>query len=285
MNSFINNLLYKYKNGTIVERLIYLNVFAYLLMYLVNSLSFLFGYQGSNFIYEWFAMPANFDLFITRPWTILTYGFIHGGFIHILFNLIWLYYIGNLFIDYFTQKQLLTFYLYGTVFGGLVYILSYNYFPALQNSSATLVGASSAVSAIFIGLAAYIPNYEINLRFIGFIKLWILAAIFIGIDIIQLPIENTGGHLAHIGGALFGYLYMKKFKQVDFSIPNPIANLFKKKSNLKTVYKSKARKNGTKAAGPSNQEQIDAVLDKISKSGYESLNKAEKDLLFKQGKK
>lgn len=283
MNPFINNILYKYKNGTIVEQLIYLNVFAFLLMYIVNSVSFLFGYQGSNFIFEWFAMPANLDEFITRPWTIITYGFLHGGFLHILFNLIWLYYIGNLFLDYFTQKQLLSFYLYGTVFGGFIYLISYNYFPALQNTNAALVGASSAISAIFIGIATHIPYYEFNIRFIGFVKLWILAAIFVGIDIIQLPVENTGGHLAHIGGALFGYFYVKTFRNTNNSFSNPFSNIFKRKSTLKTVYKSTKRKAKNKSV--SNQEQIDAILDKISKSGYESLNQEEKDLLFKQGKK
>jgi membrane associated rhomboid family serine protease len=285
MNSFINNILYKYKNGTIVEKLIYINVFAFLLMYLVNSVSFLFGYQGANFIYDWFAMPATFDEFITRPWSIVTYGFLHSGFLHILFNLIWLYYIGNLFIDYFTQKQLLSFYLYGTIFGGLIYFISYNYFPALINSNAALVGASSAVSAIFVGLATYIPHYEFNIRFIGFVKLWVLAAIFIAIDIIQLPIENTGGHLAHLGGALFGYFYVKNLNKSGFKIPNPFAEVFKRKSNLKTVYKSRKKKTSKSTTNKSNQEQIDAILDKISKSGYESLNKQEKDLLFKQGKK
>ncbi|WP_139958132.1 rhomboid family intramembrane serine protease [Flavicella sediminum] len=284
MNSTVNNLLYKYKNGSIVEKLIYLNVVAFLLMYVVNSVAFLFNYQGANFVYEWFSMPADVDYLITRPWTIITYGFLHGDFLHILFNLIWLYYIGNLFIDYFTQKQLLSFYIYGTVFGGLIYLLSYNFFPALQNTNATLVGASSAVSAIFIGIATYIPNYEFRLRFIGFVKLWVLAAIFVAIDVIQLPSGNTGGHLAHLGGALFGYLYVRQFKKSSVKISNPFANLFKRKSTLKTVYKSK-RKTSTTASDKNSQQQIDAILDKISKSGYDSLNQKEKDLLFKQSKK
>jgi membrane associated rhomboid family serine protease len=284
MNSTVNNLLYKYKNGSIVEKLIYLNVLAFLLMYVVNSVAFLFNYQGANFVYEWFSMPADVNYLITRPWTIITYGFLHGDFLHILFNLIWLYYIGNLFIDYFTQKQLLSFYIYGTVFGGLIYLVSYNFFPALQNTNATLVGASSAVSAIFIGIATYIPNYEFRLRFIGFVKLWVLAAIFVAIDVIQLPSGNTGGHLAHLGGALFGYLYVKQFKQSSVKISNPFANLFKRKSTLKTVYKSK-HKTSTTASNKTNQQQIDAILDKISKSGYDSLNQKEKDLLFKQSKK
>ena len=281
----MNEILNKYKQGTIVEKLIYLNVVAYLFTFLFNSLGFLFQSQ-SNIIMDWFAMPSNIDAFILKPWTILTYGFLHGGFFHILTNLIVLYYIGNLFIDYFTQKQLLSFYLFGTVFGGLLYLVSYEFLPAFQNTNATLVGASSAVMAIFMGIATYIPNYELNFRFIGFIKLWKVAAFFIGLDLIQIPSGNAGGHLAHLGGALFGFIYMSQLRKgsMDFTIKNPFADFFSKKRTLKTVYKSRKKTQKKAKNYQSNQQKIDAILDKISKSGYDSLSKEEKNLLFKQGK-
>ena len=278
----MNQILNKYQKGTIVEKLIYLNLAAFLLTFLMNTLGFLFQSEG-NFIVEWFAMPSNIDQFISKPWTIISYGFLHGGFFHILSNLIVLYFIGNLFIDYFTQKQLLSFYLFGTIFGGLLYLVSYAVFPALQNSNATLVGASAAVMAIFIGIATYIPNYELNFRFIGYIKLWKLAAIFMALDLVQIPTGNAGGHLAHLGGALFGFIYMQQIRTSNISFKNPFASFFSKRSTLKTVYKSKKKK--TKTSQKSNQEKIDAILDKISKSGYESLNQEEKNVLFKQGKK
>ena len=279
----MNELLHRYKQANIVEKLIYINVSAFILTFLLNSFAYLFQ-SNSNFVMDWFAMPSDLNVFITRPWTIVSYGFLHAGFFHILSNLIVLYYIGNLFLDYFIPKQLLSFYLFGTIFGGLLYLLSYTIFPALQNTQATLVGASAAVMAIFIGLATYIPNYELNLRFIGFVKLWKLAAFFLVLDIIQIPTGNAGGHLAHLGGALFGFIYMRQINKenISFTIKNPFADLFTKKSRLKTVYKSK--KTSPKKTQKSNQEQIDLILDKISKSGYNSLNQEEKNILFKKGK-
>ena len=276
--NYMKALLHKYSQGSIVEKLIYINVGAFL----VTSLLSLLG--DPNIVIVWFAMASDIDNLIIQPWTIITYGFLHGGFFHLLSNLIVLYYIGNLFIDYFTQKQLLNFYLFGTVFGGLLYLVSYTIFPALKNTDATLVGASAAVMAIFIGLATYIPNYELNLRFIGYIKLWKLAAFFLFLDVMQIPSGNAGGHLAHLGGALFGFTYMNQIRKGNISIfiKNPFSFLFTKKSNLKTVYKSK--KKTVKSPTKTNQQQIDTILDKISKSGYESLNQNEKNILFKQGK-
>lgn len=282
----MNQILNKYHNGTIVEKLIYINLAIFLLTFLINTLAFLFNSNG-NFIIEWFSMPSNIDQFIFKPWTIISYGFLHGGFFHILSNLIVLYYIGNLFIDYFTQKQLLSFYVFGTIFGGLLYLISYEVFPALQETNSTLVGASSAVMAIFIGIATYIPNYQLNFRFIGFVKLWKLAVIFIVLDLIQIPSGNAGGHLAHLGGALFGFIYMSQIRKgsISLTIKNPFASFFSKKSSLKTVYRSKRKKATQKNAQKTNQEKVDIILDKISKSGYDSLNQEEKNLLFKQGKK
>lgn len=273
----------RYKQFNIIEKLIAINLAVFVLTFLMNTLHFLFNSDG-NIIMEYFAMPSQIDSFISQPWSLLSYGFLHGGFFHILSNLIVLYYIGNLFIEYFTQKQLLSFYLYGTVFGGLLYLVSYAVFPALQNTPSTLVGASSAVMAIFIGITTYIPNYELNLRFIGYVKLWKLAAIFVLLDLIQIPQGNAGGHLAHLGGALYGYLYMSFAGKSGIRVSNPFGGLFAKRNNLKTVYRSQRKKTKKKSAPKTNQETIDAILDKISKSGYESLNQEEKNLLFRQGK-
>ncbi len=281
MNNLLKQLQNRFNNGTIVEKLIYINLGVFVAMYLLNTFTFLVGTQG-NFFFKWFSLPANFDSFLYRPWSIISYGFVHAGFLHILGNLIILYYIGNLFIDYFTQKQLLNFYIAGTFFGGVLYLLSYNYFPALKGTESTLVGASAGVTAIFVGIASYMPNYELKLRFIGFVKLWVLAAIFVAYDLIQIPTGNTGGHISHLGGALFGYFYMSQIGHNTVSIKNFFDKIIKKKSPLKTVYKSNKKK-GT--SQPTNQQQVDRILEKISKSGYESLSQSEKDLLFKQGKK
>jgi membrane associated rhomboid family serine protease len=236
----MNKLLEKYRNAGIVEKLISLNVTAFLLTYLTNTLGYLF-IADNNLIFEWFSMPANLNRFAVRPWTILSYGFLHGGFFHLLSNMLVLYYIGELFVSYFSARQLVSFYLYGTFFGGLLYLFSYNFFPALQEQDSNLVGASAAVMAIFVGLATYLPNYELRLRFVGYVKLWVLAAIFLGIDLIQIPSGNAGGHLAHLGGALFGYFSVRQLGNKPRKTKRTTDKWFSFKKPLKTVYKSKVK--------------------------------------------
>lgn len=287
--SFIKDLQKRFKKGTIVEKLIYINLGIFILTFLFNTFGFLINYQG-NFITDWFILPATFDGFITKPWTIITYGFIHTQFLHILFNLIALYFIGNLFIQYFTQRQLLSFYLLGTLFGGLIFLLSYNYFPVFTDAldRSYLLGASAGISAIFVGIATYAPNYQFKFPLIGYVKLWHLAAIWVLLDFIQIPGNNSGGHLAHLGGSLFGFLYVNQASNKKINLFDRIWELFKvKRKPLKTVYKSKRKtaqptSKSTKAA---HQKKVDAILEKISKSGYDTLSPEEKAFLFKQGKK
>lgn len=280
----MNHMLQKFRTAGIVEQLISLNILFFLLTYVINTLGYLFNTNG-NLMIEWFSMPANLSQFTQRPWSLLSYGFLHGGFLHILSNMLILHYIGRLFVSYLGPKKLLHFYLYGTVFGGVLFAFSYHFFPVFKNWNDNLVGASSGIMAIFVGIATHMPNYELRIRFIGGVKLWILAAIFVGIDLIQIPTGNAGGHLAHIGGALFGYFYIKQGTgRIKIDRPSFLHRLFSKK-NLKTVHRSPFRKTTPDDSRNSNQKQIDAILDKISKSGYDSLNQEEKDFLFRQGKK
>jgi len=277
--SIIDDLKLRYQQGSIVQKLIYINVGIFVITLLISVFSGLYRSEG-NFLTNWFSLDSELDVWFTKPWSILTYGFLHGGFLHLLFNMIALHYIGNLFIDYFTQKQLLTFYLLGTFFGGLLYMLSYNYFPLFEGSNSILVGSSAGVSAIFMGIAAYIPNFEFKLPLIGFVKLWIFAAIWVAFDVLGLVGANAGGHFAHLGGSLFGFLYVSNVSNKELNLLDGFFKLFKsKKKPLRTVYKApkKSEKND-------NQQKIDSILDKISKSGYDSLTKAEKEFLFKQGK-
>jgi len=281
--SFINDIKLRYKSGNIVEKLIYINLTIFLFTLLISIFKDL--YRGQmNWVVEWFSLEDNFSSLLTKPWTIITYGFLHADFLHILLNLITLYFIGNLFITYFTQKQLLNFYLLGTFSGGLLYIISHNYFPLFEGKSSILIGASAGISAIFIGITTYIPNYQLKFRFIGFVKLWNLAAIWIGLDILALSGANAGGHFAHLGGALFGFLYVNQVSKKKIKIWKKISSLFKSKKHLRTVYKSGKKSNSNKSASLT-QQQIDGILDKISKSGYDTLSKGEKDFLFKQGRK
>jgi len=282
----INNLLNRFKQAKSVEKLIYINLGVFILVFFVNTLGFLFATKN-NFIVDWFILPASFDDFIRKPWTLITYGFLHVNFIHILSNLIALFFIGNLFMDYFTSKQLYTFYFLGTIFGGLIFLLSYNYFPAFsQNiSNSALLGASAGVSAIFIGIATYIPNYEFKVPLIGFIKLWYLAAFWVALDVIQIPISNSGGHLAHLGGSLFGFIYVSQASNIKINLWSKMLSFFQtKKKPLKTVYKTKKKTKSRKVTN-ANQDQVNHILEKISKSGYDALSKEEKAFLFKQGNK
>lgn len=287
--SFIADIQQRFKKGTIVEKLIYINLGVFVLAFLFNTFGFLIKYHG-NFVTDWFILPATFEGFITKPWTLISYGFVHTEFLHILFNLIALYFIGNLFIQYFTQRQLLSFYILGTLFGGLIFLLSYNYFPAFTDAldRSYLLGASAGISAIFVGIATYTPNYQFKLPLIGYVKLWHLAAIWVVLDFIQIPGNNSGGHLAHIGGAIFGFLYVRQASNKKINIFDQLSNLFRtKKKPLRTVYKSKkaSSKTNSKSTKADYQKKVDAILEKISKSGYDTLSPEEKAFLFKQGKK
>lgn len=285
--SIVNEIKRRYQIGNIVEKLIYINVGIFIITILLSVFQGLYNGEA-NFITQWFALDTDLESLLLKPWTIISYGFLHAGFLHILFNCIALYYIGNLFMQYFTEKQLLNFYLIGTFFGGILYLFSQNYFPLFQGRSSLLVGASAGVSAIFIGLATYMPNYQIRFPLIGFIKLWHIAAVWVAFDVLGLVGANAGGNFAHLGGSLFGYIYVQYASNKEISFFPNFSSLFRKKEKpLKTVYKKKTRQNSrnTSINKDLNQQEIDKILDKISKSGYDTLSKSEKEFLFKQGKK
>ena len=210
--------------ANIVEKIIYINVFLFLI-------TVLFG----RFVIEWFALPSNLDSFLSKPWTLISYYFIHQDFFHLLSNLLVLYYIGNLFLDFYTKKQFLNFYLLGGIFGAVVF-LGYYYFIN-KIGVLPLAGASAAVTTIFIAIATKIPRYAIKVRFIGSIELWVLAAIWVVLSILQLANPNKGTAIAHLSGAFFGYIYSKQLTQGNdigkwFEvIVNYIFNFFKAKKN------------------------------------------------------
>lgn len=285
MKNIIEKIQYRFNSANIVEQIIYINVALFLLTYLINSFSFLMN-LGDSVIFDWFSLPADFENFISKPWTIITYGFLHGGFLHILFNLIVLFYFGNLFLDFFSKKEFLIYYLSGIIAGGIIFMLSYTYFPALKNDHSYLVGASAGVTSILVGIASKIPSYSLHFRFIGAIKLWYIAVGFILLDIVQIPISNTGGHLAHLGGALIGFILTNQFYDGK-NTTGLFSNIFKtdKQKPLKTVYKKRKSTTNSRINNDAQQLKIDQILDKISKSGYETLTKDEKEFLFSVGKK
>jgi len=297
-----DNLKYKLQTASVTEKLIAINVFVFVLFFLFKTVAFLFQMRG-DVLLEWFVFPADPAEFLYRPWSIITYAFLHSGIWHILSNMLILYYAGVYFLTYFSPKKLLTFYFAGAIWGAIVFMLSYNLFPAFSGAGKSyLLGASAAVMSVLVGIATHIPHMRIRLLLIGSIKFWWIAAFLVILDVIQIPINNPGGHLAHLGGAAFGYIYATQLgKGNDFAKPfenllDWIGSLFssaprQKKSPLKTVHRKKKEPASTTTSSPSyrrqkneEQEKIDAILDKISKSGYDSLTKQEKDFLFNAGK-
>ncbi len=223
--------------------------------------------------------------------------FLHEGFLHILFNMLWLFWFGKIFLEYLDQKKLLSVYLLGGLVGGALFILSYNVFPAFQQTlyGSIALGASAAVMAIVMTISFYVPDYKINMMFIGPLKLKYLALAVIVIDILSIQGDNAGGHIAHLGGALFGFVYASQIRKgKDISrgfnrIMDWVFSLFKRRSKLKVEYKRPAGKSETdiefKQRKAGEQKEIDHILEKISKSGYDALSKKEKEILFRSSKK
>ena len=286
------NLKYQFSILTIAEKLIAINV----LVFIINSLFPFLLSLSKNSIVQWFELPKDFFDFLVQPWSIVTYSFFHGSLGHLFWNMLLIYFVGRIFLNLFDSRRFLNVYFLGVILGGLFFVVGYNIFPAFFNVNAYLIGASAGASAILIFICTYMPNQEVRLIFFN-VKLWYIGAFVVLMDLIQLPYgSNSGGHLAHLGGALLGYWYARQLLNgtdigAGFSkFVDGIVNLFKrseKKAPMKTVYRK--NKSGTKASmtdydKQSNQKKIDSILDKISKSGYESLSKSEKDFLFKAGK-
>ena len=292
MDNILNNLKREFKKGTILNKLIYINVGVFLLFSILGVLSFMFQFDISPLLNKLY-LPAENSRLISQPWTFITYMFLHSGFIHLLFNMLWLHFGGKIFLQYLNPKQLLSTYILGGISGGLLFIIAYNYMPSLQGYlyGAQALGASASVLAIIVAIATYMPNYSVQLPFIGFVKLKHIAIFTVALDIISIPKGNTGGHIAHIGGAIFGYIYIKQLqKGNDFSTGfsnffERLVNTIKNKSKLKTVHKRDKTDYEFNSGKSTQQKEIDKVLEKISKSGYESLSKEEKATLFSASKK
>ena len=285
------SLSYRYQTANVLIKIIVINAIVFLLFYLGA-----FFFNTSEYtLKQWFVLPTSITDALLKPWTFITYAFLHSGFWHVFWNMIILYYFGNYVLNLFQGKRLLTLYLLGGIAGGVLYMLSYNLFPAFTDRSlgGNLQGASAAVYAVMVFIATYSPNAQMRI-FVWNIKLWYIALFFVLKDLISLPVSgNAGGLIAHMGGALFGYLYatqLAKGRDIGAWFDNLMDRLVgafssRKSKPFKKVHKNKSTTR--KASGALNkdehQQKIDAILDKISKSGYDSLSKQEKDFLFKAG--
>tara|TARA_B110000908_G_scaffold161471_1_gene205843 strand:+ start:39692 stop:40564 length:873 start_codon:yes stop_codon:yes gene_type:complete len=289
--NIINDIHQSYKKGDLLSKLIYLNLFVFLFYKVLATLFFLFSIQNTSII-SWLALSSDFNSLLTKPWTIISHMFYHQGFIHLTFNLIGLYFYGKIFSQYLNSKQLVSTYVIGGLFGALFYYLSFNYLEAFDSSNKSFAfGASAAVLAILTAISTYTPNYRVTIPLVAKFELKYIAIAFIIIDIILIPSSNGGGHIAHLGGAFYGFYFGHRLKQgKDISIwfnnlMDSIVNYFRKDPNLKTVHKRAKTDDAWRNEKKQSQDQINIILEKISKSGYESLNDKEKEILFKESKK
>ena len=305
-SSIIDEIRREFRYGNIVIRFILINIAMFLAIRMLHLVVFLgTGTQLAEFENDyvtWIMFPSSFKDYLWQPWSIITYMFLQTGFMHILMNMIVLYIFGRLLLNFLGERQVLPIYILGGIAGAVLYMLVFSLSPAFQDFSGShMLGASAAVMAIMLAMCTMQPNHEIKIFIIGVVRIKYIAAFFVLFDLLTIAsYDNSGGHIAHLGGALFGFIYIKQLQKgndlgdglnrlIDF-----LATVFKpgpKKPkvayrNEKKQAEYRAANNGkvgnqTATMDAKTQAKIDAILDKISESGYNSLTKEEKDFLFK----
>ena len=290
MSNFLEELTYKFKYGSILIKLILINSAIFVVLKLVDLFFFLAGAKPfSQIVISFFALYVNLSDLIFHPWGIFTYMFLHNGFFHILFNMLWLYWFGVIFLSFIDEKRFLRVYLWGGLVGAFLVVMAYNIFPglAVDNSFVIVVGSSAAVLAIVVAISVYMPDYVIYLLFIGPVKIKYVAIVTIILDLISIPYgANAGGHIAHLGGAFYGYLFainLKRGKDISALLPN----ITKNKRKFKVRHNRYKTRDDWQynAVRKKDEEKLDRILDKISKSGYDSLTEEEKKFLFESSKR
>lgn len=292
--NLIDEIKASFKEGSTLTKLIYINLGVFLSIKIAQIFFILFDApQGFESLIRWFAVPASLPDLIRKPWTLITYMFLHEGFLHILFNMLWLFWFGRIFLEYLDQKKLVSVYLLGGIVGAILYIISFNLFPVFKNvlAESVALGASASVIAIVIAIAAYVPNHTVYLIFIGPVKIkYIGIIIFIVTSVLDFS-TNTGGKIAHIGGAILGFVYTRQYRQghdigkwINRMI-DQVVTFLKPRKKMKVTHKKPNDDYEYNRKKAEEQEEINRILDKISKGGYESLTKNEKETLFKASNK
>ena len=293
MRPFQNNILDALKSfflqKNMLSRLMLINIVIWLICLFISVFTWLFNISDISFVTKLFAVPSDISALAEKPWSVFTYMFLQEQFGHLFFNMLMLYYGGKIFLQYFSQKQLLLTYIFGGLVGALFFILAFNAFPVFENmkGQAVALGSSASVLSILIAAATYRPDYTLNLFLLGQVKMKWVAIVFVVIDFLSITKGNSGGHIAHLGGALWGFLYAFMLKS-DFDI----YKIFKKKAKIrvKTVNSENYHKRPKtdeqyNAERAQEQEDVDRILEKIAKNGYSSLSDKEKEFLFRQSKK
>ena len=284
----------------IISRLLLVNTSIYVIIQLISTLQWLFTGESNGIVSplgSWLALPSDLGLLALKPWTIFTYMFLHEGFFHLFFNMILLYFGGTIFQEFLSKSKLFWTYILGGLSGAIFFILAFNLFPVFDavKGDAIALGASASVLAIVIAVSTYVPDYTIHLFLFGKVKLKYLALIMILVDLLSIQSNNAGGHIAHLGGAFWGFIYAYALKndndlyKILYGIKFP---KIKWGSSKKAKFSTSRPTSGKPLSDDEyrkkkvvSQEEIDRILDKISSSGYSSLSKAEKELLFKTSNK
>jgi len=296
MATIITDLKENFRRGTIYIRLIYINVAVFVLAALIEVIFQLFNRSLAG-VFQWLELPASFQRFVLQPWSLLTYMFMHAGLLHILFNMLWLYWFGALFQSLFSAKHLRGIYVLGGIGGGFLYMVAYNIFPyfAPMINGSFMLGASASVLAVVAATAYREPDYPIRLFLFGTVRLKYLALIVIGTDLLFITSDNAGGHIAHIGGALVGLWFAAALSKgtdivlwinKSLDMLSSLSNFKPRKPKMKVHYGTGREKDYDYNARKKTQsDELDRILDKLKKSGYESLTTEEKKSLFDASKR
>lgn len=269
-------------------RLMLINASVFLFFALLKLFVFLGFPSESMRLGSFLELPSNLDALLVKPWTLFTYMFVHYNFMHVLFNLLVMYWTGRIFCDFLPQSKLTAVYILGGLMGGLSFVLLYNVIPAFEAASSLsiLIGASAGVFAIMVGAAMLAPDYPVHMILFGEVKLKYVAIALTILYLVSIPDSNSGGNIAHLGGGLAGMFYIMLTRKginpggwIEFilSLPSKIRNRKIRVVHSKPVPMMVGKPNTDKLQ----QDVIDAILDKISRSGYDSLSAKEKEILFK----
>jgi len=290
MAGILSNIRYQIRTADTLQRLIGFNVLLFAVLRIGHAFSGLFLHPvwSEMSVMHWLALPASFISLLHKPWTLMSYMFLHWDFMHLLYNMLMLFWFGQIFKEYLGEKKLVGTYLLGGLLGAFAFMAAFNFFPLfdVQRQTALALGASASVLAIAVATATLLPDYQLSLLLFGPVRLkWIILVILF-LDLISISSSNAGGHIAHLGGAAFGYFYILMPRRgTDLTAWLQRLTFPGEKSRLKTVYRSQRSSDDRFVSDKKHREErLDAILDKISKSGYESLTKDERDFLFNASK-
>ncbi|MBR5117380.1 MAG: rhomboid family intramembrane serine protease [Muribaculaceae bacterium] len=310
--SIVDDLKTRYQSSSLLMRFIYINIAVFVVLRVVGFMSFLLAGSSASFV-QWVELPSNFHDFLCQPWTLITYMFSHYDVMHILFNMLWLYWLGRIFLEFFTPRQMGGLYVLGGIGGAALYLVCYNLIPHLSSQQSLLLGASASVLAIVVAIAIYRPDYPISLFLFGSVALKWIAIITVFIDIIGIENNNLGGHLAHLGGALVGLWFGLSIKRghditswINRSIDSLVMLFKKRQPKAKKSQETGQRKSynyhestlgGSSATKPKDkgsnssdatgvdEEKLDEILGKLKQSGYAALTDEEREFLFNASRK